>query len=287
MNCNNELKKNSGNERKFYMRKKFLLFAMILTAVILSGCGSSTNDKQEIKIGTLTQLNTTPENATKLVSGGQLNFFDNFNSMQMALSSGNINVIQTYGSVAKYMAAQNSELKISESQTVHLVDDFCCAMREGDSALKYAFDAAINEMKADGTLDALVYKYVTKFEDTPVSVNIAKIDGAETIKVGITGDLPMLDYVLPDGKPAGFNTAVLSEISKRIGKNIELVQIESAARAAALTSGQVDVVFWVVVPADDSNRPKNFDVPAGVAVTEPYYQDVVVNVNLSTLDIDF
>ena len=97
----------------------------------------------------------------------------------------------------------------------------------------------------------------------------------------------MLDYVLPDGRPAGFNTAVLSEISERIGKNIELVQIESAARAAALTSGQVDVVFWVVVPADGSDRPKDFDTPAGVAVTEPYYQDAVVNVNLSTLDIDF
>ncbi|MBQ6131355.1 MAG: transporter substrate-binding domain-containing protein [Selenomonadaceae bacterium] len=268
--------------------KKFLLFAMILTAIILSGCGASqSDDKQTIKIGTLTQLNTTPEQATKLISGGELNFFDNFNSMQMALSSGNINVIQTYGSVAKYMAAQNSELKISESQTVPLVDNFCCAMREDDTALKNSFDTAIAAMKSDGTLDALVDKYVTHFADNTVPVDIAKIDGAETIEVGITGDLPMLDYVLPDGKPAGFNTAVLSEISKRIGKNIELVQIESAARAAALTSGQVDVVFWVVVPADESNRPKDFDVPAGVAVTDPYYQDIVVNVNLSSLDIDF
>lgn len=268
------------------MRKKILMFAMILTAIILSGCGSS-NDKQEIKIGTLTQLNTTPEQATKLIGGGQLNFFDNFNSMQMALSSGNINVIQTYGNVAKYMVAKNSELKISESQTVHLVDDFCCAMREDDIDLKNSFDAAIDSMRSDGTLDALVQKYVTKLEGTPIPVDIEKIDGAETIKVGITGDLPLLDYILPDGKPAGFNTAVLAEISKRIGENIELVQIDSSARAAALTSGQVDVVFWVVVPADGSNRPKDFDVPSGVAVTEPYYQDTVVNVNLSSLNIDF
>ena len=83
------------------------------------------------------------------------------------------------------------------------------------------------------------------------------------------------------------NTAVLSEISKRISKNIEFVHIESAARAAALESGQVDVVFWVIVPNEDSDRPKDFDVPAGVAVTDPYYQDVVVNVNLSSFDIDF
>lgn len=273
------------------MRKKFLVFAMILMAAILSGCGSSdeksSGDKQQIKVGAITQLNTKPENARTLINGAEMNFFDNFNSMQMALSSGNINVIQTYGSVAKYMAAQNPDLKITESQTVSLVDNFCCAMRKDNVALKNLFDSAITAMKSDGTLDALVDKYVTKFDENPVPVEIAHIDGADTIKVGVTGDLPMLDYVTADGKPAGFNTAVLSEISKRISKNIEFVHIESAARAAALESGQVDVVFWVIVPNEDSDRPKDFDVPEGVAVTDPYYQDVVVNVNLSSFDIDF
>ena len=268
------------------MRKNFLLFAMILLMMLLSGCGSS-DDKETIKIGTLTQLNTTPEQASKLISGGELNFFDNFNSMQMALSSGNINVIQTYGSVAKYMTENNPDLKINESQTVHLVDDFCCAMRKEDAALRGMFDSAIVTMKADGTIDALVDKYVKNFDGNPTSVEITNIPGADTIKVGVTGDLPMLDFILADGTPAGFNTAVLSEISKRIGKNIELVQIESAARAAALNSGQVDVVFWVAVPADDSDRPKDLDVPEGITVTAPYYQDVIVNVNLSSLDIDF
>ena len=269
------------------MRKNFLLFAMIFMTMILSGCGSSTDDKQQIKIGTLTQLNTSPEQASKLISGGELNFYDNFNSMQMALSSGNINVIQTYGSVAKYMTENNPDFTISEDQTVHLVDDFCCAMRKDDVALKGLFDSAIVTMKSDGTINALVDKYVTHFDGNPVSVEIPKIPGEETIKVGVTGDLPMLDFVLADGTPAGFNTAVLSEISKRIDKNIELVQIESAARAAALNSKLVDVVFWVVVPADDSSRPKDFDVPEGLVTTVPYYQDVVVNVNLSNLNINY
>ena len=68
--------------------------------------------------------------------------------------------------------------------------------------------------------------------------------------------------------------------SKRIGKNIELIQIDSAARAAALTSKKVDVVFWVVVPQDDK-RPADMDKPAGISVTTPYYQDQVVDVSLS------
>ena len=70
------------------------------------------------------------------------------------------------------------------------------------------------------------------------------IEGAETIKVAITGLMPPIDYIAPDGTPAGFNTAVLAEISKRIGKNIELVQVNSLGRATALASGTVDVVFW-------------------------------------------
>lgn len=269
------------------MRKIFLLLMIILT---VSGCGSSTSDdSNDKKIGMLTQLNSTPEKALKLYGNEatNLNFYDDFNAMQMALSSNNINSIRTYGSVAKYMNANNSDFVISEDQTIKLVDNFCCAVRQEDDDLQNEFDAAIDAMKADGTLDALIDTYITNATDTPEPVEIAHIDGAKTLKVGVTGDLPPLDLVLADGTPAGFNTAVLAEISKRIGKNIELMQVNSAARAAALTSGQVDVIFWVVVPADDSNRPKDFDTPEGVAVTEPYYQDVVVNVNLSTLGAGF
>lgn len=252
--------------------KKFLA-VICAVGLLMTGCGGEqTDDKPAPKIGAITQLNTSPEQAG-------LNFYDNFNSMQMALASKNIDAVKTYGSVAKFMTAQNADLKINESQTIQLVDNFCCAVRADDTDLKNSCDAAINAMKSDGTLDALIDKYITNATDTPEAVVMEQFDGADTIKVGVTGDLPPLDLVLADGTPAGFNTAVLSELGKRLGKNIELVQVDSGARAAALTSGQVDVIFWVVVPADDVNRPKDFDTPEGVAVTAPYYQDVVVNVS--------
>lgn len=260
------------------MKKIFLLLLMILT---VSGCGGEEKAETRTRIGMISQMNSTPEQAKQFTSGDQINFYDNFNSMQMALGSKNIDAIQTHGSVARYMAANNSDFVIKESQTVALVDDFCCAMREQDVDLKNSFDAAISAMKADGTLNKLIDEYINYPLEIPPSIELPAIDGAPTIKVGITGDLPPLDLVLVDGTPAGFNTAVLAEISKRIGKNIELVQIESGARAAALTSGLVDVIFWVIVPADDSQRPKDFDTPEGVAVTEPYYQDQVYYVTFA------
>ena len=271
------------------MIKKFsLLMSILMIMSIISGCGDNAAEKikNSIKIGMIAQLNATPEqmDAVMEVMGvdTEMTYYDNFTSMQMALSSKNIDEVQTYKSVANYMTAQNSQFEMKKEQTVSLIDSFCCAMREEDVNLKNEFDSAITAMKSDGSLDNLIKTYITELDGEPPAVEITNINGAETIKVGVTGDLPPLDLVLANGKPAGFNTAVLSEISKRINKNIELIQIDSAARAAALTSKQVDVVFWVVVPQDDK-RPADMDKPVGVSVTTPYYQDEVVNVNLSGL----
>jgi len=258
------------------MLKKIFL---ILVAMMICGC-SSQEQTQPTKVGALTQLNSTPED--------NLNFYENFNSMQMALSSKNITAVQTYSSVAQYMTKNNADFVINDAQTVQIVDNFCFAMREGESDLRSDFDTAINGMKADGTLDKFISIYINNPDEPIKSVEIPTIDGAETIRVAVTGDLPPLDFVNADGKPAGFNTAVLSEISKRIGKNVEIIQVDSSARGAALTSGQVDVIFWVVVPAEEnSNRPKDFDTPEGVVVTVPYYQDRVTNVTLAGIAAAF
>ena len=53
-----------------------------------------------------------------------------------------------------------------------------------------------------------------------------------------------VSYVAANGTPAGFNTAVLAEIGKRLERNIELVQVDSVGRALALAQGNVDVAFW-------------------------------------------
>jgi hypothetical protein len=70
------------------------------------------------------------------------------------------------------------------------------------------------------------------------------------VRVAVTGALPPIDYVAADGTPAGFNTAVLAEISSRAGFNIELVQVDSVGRALALSQGDVDVVFWTRAESD-------------------------------------
>ena len=137
--------------------------------------------------------------------------------------------------------------------------------------LKNDLNKAIKAMATDGTLANLSKQYIIELKEgaEPPAVPITQIEGADTIKVAVTGDLPPFDLVLADGTPAGFSTAVLAEISKRINKNIELVSVDSASRAAILSSKGADVVFWVAVPKNSNLFPENIDKPAGISVSEP------------------
>lgn len=281
--------------------KKIFALLTVVALVFVTGCGGSTGGDQKsankgaIKLGTIKHLNVTEtllDNYFEKASSRMTQtagmyapkhvFFDNMVSMLAALDGGQIDTISTYKIVAKYLTAQSDKFELVTDRVPKVSDSFCCAVREENSDLKKEFDDAILKLTADGTLKNLVQTYINDIDYTtaPPVVDMPQFDGADTIKVAITGDLPPLDFVSADGKPAGFNTALLAEISKLLGKNFELIQIDSGARAAALVSEKVDVVFWAVVPQNDTLAPPDCDKPEGVALTEPYFSDEIIHVTL-------
>ena len=189
---------------------------------------------------------------------------------------------------------------------------------EGNTALRDEINKALDDMENEGVLAALEAMILAAGE-APVPVEIEKIEGADTIRVGVTGDLPPFDYISESGVPAGYNTAILAEIGKRIGKNIELVHIDAGSRALALSSGMVDVVFWnrsqaiytengtyatgedamwreiMALGMDSEKTGKTLDLiqsvfsfdesvkmdqPEGTIITRPYYSSIMTNVQI-------
>ncbi len=286
------------------MKKIFALGVIgIITTVIFTSCGDekSANDSS-IKLGCIEHLNLDEdagnsrrkeihEKIEQLVGykipPHELKFFPNLNSMQMSIESEQIDEIGTYQPVANYLMAKNPNFEVVAGHTPKEVgDNFCFAFRTEDAELKADTDHVITEMKADGTLDKLIKTYITdlKADEEPPTVAFETFRGAETITVAVTGDLPPFDLVLPSGKAAGFNTAVLSELGKRLQKNIEVIQVESAARAATLISKKSDIVFWAIIPQSDAVLlniiPANVDKPEGVELSIPYYRSPLVHVGL-------
>ncbi|MBR1646341.1 MAG: transporter substrate-binding domain-containing protein [Selenomonadaceae bacterium] len=279
-----------------------ILFSCVLAGALFTGCGGSqTGDKtaqnnDEVKLGMLTHLNVTETKMDELYNSlveksgimslhkVQPKFYDNLRTMHLAVESGDVQEISLYKCVATYLVASNNKFEIVSDDFAKLTDVFCFAVRKDDSGLKADLDKIIDEMKTDGTLDKLIAEYLTNVDKgkVPPKIQIPSTEGAQTIKVGVTGDLPPLDFMNADGTPAGFNTALLAEIAKRLGKNIELVQIESGSRATALTSKFIDVAFWAVVPFGNDNMPADIDKPEGLDLSTPYFKDSVAHIKLKS-----
>ena len=278
-----------------------VLLSCLMAGALFTGCGGDQqggSDKKDtaqapdVKLGMISHLNanekkmedilkTLNEESKIKVSKYAVTYYDSLSLMQMGIESGSIDEISVYKSVSEYIIANNDKYENANDAINLYADNFCFAVRKDDTALKDDLDKVIGEMKADGSLDKLVKEYVTDVDkgQTPSAIEIPTTEGADTIKVGVTGDLPPLDYVSADGQAAGFNTAILAEIAKRSGKNIEIVDIDSGARASALSSGQIDVIFWVTLPASDK-IPADIDKPEGVELSVPYFNDTVEHLKL-------
>ncbi len=262
--------------------KKGKILAVALVVVILSSLSAFADDT---KIGVLAKAGMTEEEFTASVAkvwkwsvidelhknGANIYYFyDSVNSMLLALMRGDIQEIELPRTIAEYVIATNPGHKISCVLGTTEADFVFGFLRDDKGAeLQRKFNGAIRTLKKDGTLEALQKEYITNPKyDSLKPAEFAKFDGAETIKVAITGDVPPIDFIAPDGQAVGFNVALLSEIGKILGANIELVEVDAIARTPSLTSGRVDAVFWyqVVVGAEIQH-----DIPEEVIVSESYY----------------
>jgi ABC-type amino acid transport substrate-binding protein len=265
------------------MKKKHLISAVaMLLALMLLGlsCGALAEGKT---YGTLSFLNLTEEEYDAMgssmrrpmeeilfldgvlekkdsqVPAGRpaIHYYDTLSAMLMGLQAGEVNAIKVPYYTGKYLCSANNNLMMRveyhPEKATEITDwalswfgsGYSFMMKEENTALRDAFDAQITAMKEDGTLQKLIDEYIIKASEggEPVAIAFEKFEG-DPIRIAVTGSLPPMDYVAADGTFAGFNTAVLAEIGKRLQKSIELVQVDSVGRALALSEGAVDVVFW-------------------------------------------
>ena len=239
-----------------------------------------------LKNGVISKLNMTPEDFSSIKESiikkdfsvisekhsddDEFIFFENLNGILMALDSGYIDEVELPEVVSDYILNTAPNFKavcIEKTSPMFLSMGF----KRSDRYLCDRINDVLKSMKADGSLNALFTVYIKNAgTNAPEIARFNKFDDAEEIKIAVTGDFPPLDYITPDDLPAGFNTAILAEIGRRLKKNITLVNIEAGSRTAALVSGRVDAVFWYMV--SNEVESDHSDAPKDIILSIPYYE---------------
>ncbi len=210
-----------------------------------------------------------PEYKPYLSTLAEVQNFDSLSEMLMALDAGKIDRMELAQPVSEYFfKIKGNNEKYIPYLSVGGVQYYLSMGFKENNKWFAPFNETIKAMAEDKTLLLLKAQYVMDAEENPKPVKFEKFPDAETVKIAVTGDMPPIDYVAADGTPAGFNTAMLAEIARRLKINVEFVNINSGARAAALASERADGVFWFWYNKV-AKTPR--DVPTGVKLTEPYY----------------
>lgn len=256
------------------------MFAVLLAALLLlslAACGKE--ESADFRRGIIEQGNVSVQLRKHYAefhtvnTDIELSIYDNLSTALLDLKNGKINQLACEESTTKYIMARNEGLDYQRKN-----DWMNFSMMTLDTKLEVydILNNAILEMKSDGTLDALVETELKAyFESDPEAKELPVFENAQTIYIGVTGDIPPMDFVASNGKAAGFNVALLTEIANRAQVNFEMVQIESGARAIALSSGKVDAVFWTKSGTCAAcNETWSEEIP-GTLVTESYFSDYV------------
>ncbi len=233
-----------------------LLILSMVMAMLLVGCGGESTEKIENVsdlagkvIGMISPAAST-ENIEAMISDlieaepGQVVYFNRYSDGVTATITGKIDAVLTPSFVTNYHLKRNDNLKIIESNRNSL-GSIIMAVRSEDQKLKEDLDEAITALQENGTLKTLEDQWITNLpaDNEPVNKEIPKIEGAKTVYVGVCGDMAPLDYIAADGRPAGYNVAILTEIGKLLNINFEFVSLETQARFTALGSKKIDVIF--------------------------------------------
>ena len=257
---------------------------VIALSLCLPVCAEGTSDTGAVRkygdIGRLSKLNITEDQLNEVLKDIMVNsicnryvFYDRMTDMLMALYRGDIVVLETDQNTVRYIVSRNDGITARPPYLNPNNLMFSILLREEDAELRDQISAIIAEMEKDGTIAEMQQRYIEDVidGDDPDAVVPQAFPGARTIRVAVTGDRPPMDFISAGDEPLGFNTALISEIAKRLEINVEFITVDCGARGIALATGVCDIVFWMEIGDFENWEGADFeDQPKNTIVTEPY-----------------
>ena len=264
--------------------KKILSMVLVLLIVLSLGLPACAAGEAPVRkygnIGRLSKLNITEDQLNEILKDIMVHsicdryvFYDSMTDMVMGLNRGDIAVLETDQNTVRYIVSRNDHITGRPPYMNPNTLVFCMLLRAEDTELRDQISDCIAGMTEDGTIGTLQQAHIENViaGEEPGAIEPEVFPGAGTIRVAVTGDRPPMDYVSAGGQPSGFNTALITEVAKRLNMNVELVSVTCPARGIALATGICDIVFWMEVGDFENWEGANLeDQPENTIVTAPY-----------------
>ncbi len=258
--------------RKVTKKKHFLLFGIIamLCMSILVGCGKEeasqtaenaitcVDDIEGKNIGV--QIGTTGDIYASDYEGDEagtvVTRFNKGADAIQALKQGKIDCVIIDEQPALAFTEKNTELAILDEEFA--LEDYAICISKENTELKEDINAALEELKEDGTLQDIIDNYIgddTKGK-TPYEspADVTRENGTLTMATNVA--FPPYEYY-EDGEAVGIDIDMAQAIADKLGMELQVTDMEFDSIIIAVQSGKADIGIAGMTVTED--RLKNID----------------------------
>ena len=187
------------------------------------------------KIGV--QLGTTGDTYAQEIEGATVEQYNKFNDAVLALKQGNVDAVIIDNEPGKVFDEQNDDIIMLDEDFV--VEDYAIALNKG-SEMTAKFNEAIAALKENGTVDAILDKYINGVEGAEGYVTP---EGTEypngTLTMATNAYFPPYEYYEGD-QIVGIDAEFAKAICDYLGYELKIEDMEFASIIPAINSGKAD-----------------------------------------------
>lgn len=225
--------------------KKIIASCLALVCIVAfaAGCSqqlpqvdiSSVDDLAGKTIGV--QLGTTGDSYVSDIPDAKVERYNKGFEAVQALQQGKIDAVMIDDQVAKNFAAQNDDIKVLEEPFTE--EDYALCVAKGNTELTEQLNAAMAELKEDGTMQAMLDYWIEQKEDAAPYESPADIQYDGQLVMATNAEFPPYEYYDGD-QIVGFDVDLAKAICDKLGKELVIEDMAFDSIIAAVQSGKAD-----------------------------------------------
>ena len=177
-----------------------------------------------------------------------------------ALKQGKVDCVIIDEQPANAFIEKNSDLKILDEDFA--LEDYAICISKDKTELKDKINAALAELKSDGTLDSIISNYIG--DDTKGKTPYVSPDGVDrsngTLTMATNAAFEPYEFY-KDQKVVGIDADMAQAVCDKLGMELKIEDMEFDSIINAVTSGKADVGIAGMTVTEDRLKSIDFSDP--------------------------
>jgi len=257
--------KHGGFEKMRKTRNKVLAGIIVLALIsALAACGGqnvvikSVEDLDGKKIGV--QMGTTGDIYAEDIEGATVERFQNGAAAVLALRQKNVDAVIIDDQPARVFASMNNDIVVLDEPFT--IEDYAICVSKDNADLTAKMNAAIAELKAEGTLQKILDHYIGQVEGAAPYTSTGGPYPNGKLIMATNAEFPPYEYFDDNGVISGVDPDFARAICDKMGYELQIDHMEFLSIITAVQTGRAD--FGAAGMTVTPDRLQNIDF------TEPY-----------------